>query len=214
MHTLECIRTRRSIRSYEDKPVEWDHVANIVDAGRLAPSAGNLQNWKFIIVTDEGVRKKIAEACSKQMWMQRAPVHIVVLGEPEKASRFYGNRGERIYTIQSCAAAVENMLLAAHSLGLGACWVSSFSDSAIRKTVNAPEHVVVQAIVTVGYPDEIAEVPPKSRIEQLTYFERWWNRRRVPPYGYYSMRVEQKVKSGKKFLEKVAKKVKEFKRHP
>lgn len=85
MDVEECIKTRRSVRKYKDKPVDWDSIARILDAGKFAPSAGNIQNWKFIVARKDDVRKKLAEAAFDQDWMGEAPVHIVVVGEPEKA---------------------------------------------------------------------------------------------------------------------------------
>ena len=117
MEVFEAIRTRRSIRKYKDKPVPFDDIVTIMQAGKYAPSAGNLQNWKFIHVKTDEKREAIAKACMGQDWMEQAPVFIVVIAEPEKAERYYGTRGARLYTIQGCAAAIENMLLTDHSLG-------------------------------------------------------------------------------------------------
>ena len=105
MEVLECIKTRRSIRKYLDKPLPWELIANVMEAGRYAPSAGNLQNWKFIAVMSEGRRKAIAEASLQQYWMEQAPVHIVICSEPEKGEMHYGKRGKENYTIQNSAAA-------------------------------------------------------------------------------------------------------------
>ena len=203
MDTLECIKTRRSVRKFKDKAVEWEKVVNILHAGRLAPSAGNLQNWKFIAIREEENRKKIAEAALQQKWMEKAPVHILIIAEPEKAQRFYGVRGERLYTIQNCAAVAENMLLAAHAQGLGACWVSAFDEDTIRRAVNLPEDAIAHAIIVIGYSDENPVMPPKARIEHITYIERWWNRRKIAPYGWYSLYVEKGAKDAGKFLKKM-----------
>ena len=119
MNVFECIRTRRSIRKYKDKPVPWDSIVEILQAGKYAPFAGNILNVKLIVVKSEDKRKAIAEACLQQYWMQDAPIHIVVVGEPEKAERYYGVRGSRLYTIQGAAATVQKMLLTANSLALG-----------------------------------------------------------------------------------------------
>ena len=113
MDVFEAIRTRRSIRKYKDKPVPWDNIVTIMQAGKYAPSAGNLQNWKFIYVKTDDKRSAIAKACLGQEWMEIAPVFIVVVAEPEKAERHYGTRGARLYTTQACAAAIQNMLLIA-----------------------------------------------------------------------------------------------------
>src|SRR3989344_3339992 len=111
MDIFEAISTRRSIRKYKDKQVPWDNIVTIMQAGKYAPSAGNLQNWKFIVVKSDAKRKAIAKACLQQDWMEQAPILIVIVGEPERARMYYGARGARMYNIQGCAAAMENMLL-------------------------------------------------------------------------------------------------------
>lgn len=172
---LDIIKSRRSITSYLPRPIEWEFVSRVCDAARHAPSCGNLQNWRFIVVTDPAKRKAIAEASMQQYWMIQAPVHIVVCAEPEKAERYYGLRGERLYTIQNCAAAVMNILLEAHSLGLGACWVGAFDEEMVKRTIRAEEFVRPQAIVTLGYAAEIPPKPPKYPLNAMVYLERWRN---------------------------------------
>ncbi|MAG91378.1 hypothetical protein CMO83_01755 [Candidatus Woesearchaeota archaeon] len=218
MDVFDCIRTRRSIRKYKDKPVPWDNIVEIMQAGKYAPFAGNIMNCKFIVVKDEAKRRSIAECCAQQYWMQDAPVHIVVVGEPQKADRYYGTRGVRLYTIQGIAAAVENMLLTAHSLGLGACWVGAFDEDEIRRNCNLPEDVNVQAIVTIGYADEYPEMPPKLRIEHAMYFEKWWGRIEGPKtgLGMWSPVIKKQVtethKNIKKAIGRVKKKLKKKKK--
>lgn len=211
MEVFECIRTRRSIRKYKDKQVPWDNIVTIMQAGKYAPSAGNLQNWKFIVVKDDDKRKAIAEASLQQWWMEQAPIHIIVCGEPEKAERFYGARGRRLYMIQGIAAAIENMLLTAHSLGLGACWVGAFDEDEIRRLLSLPEQADVHAIITIGYADEKPEMPTKFRIEHMMFFEKWWGRLEPPKthIGWWSLYNERMVKEGKKLIKKTGKKVKE-----
>lgn len=204
MEVFDCIRTRRSIRKYKDKPVEWDKVVTILEAGRLAPSAGNLQNIKFIVIKDQETRKKVAETALNQKWMEKAPVHIVVCSEPEKSKRFYGIRGERLYTIQDCAAAIENMLLTAHSLGLGACWVGAYEEDALRRVINPPEQAVTHAIITLGYADEEPVMPAKNRIEHFVFLDKWGQRKKVPlsSAGWWSVRVKKVVDDTKKSIKK------------
>ena len=209
MEVFECAITRRSIRKYKDQPVEWDKVVNILEAGRLAPSAGNLQNFRFIVVKDEETRKKIAEAALNQTWMIKAPIHIIVCSEPEKTKRFYGVRGERLYTIQDCAAAIENMLLTAHSLGLGACWVGAYEEDAIRRLMNLPEQGITHAIITIGYADEKPVMQPHHRIEHLVFLEKWGQRKKVPlsSSGWWSVRVKKAVDDTKKSISKIGQKL-------
>ena len=183
MNIFDIIRTRRSIRKYRDKPVEWEKSVEILQAGKYAPFAGNIFNVKFIVVKNDAKRAAIAEACLQQYWMQDAPIQIVIVGEPEKAERYYGTRGARLYTVQGAAAAAENMLLTSHSLGLGSCWVGAFDEEEIRRICNLPEHVNVQAILTIGYADEQPTPPPKYRIEHVMFFEKWWGRIEGPKTG-------------------------------
>lgn len=211
MEVFDCIRTRRSIRKYKDKQVPWDNIVTIMQAGKYAPSAGNLQNWKFIVIKDDDKRKAIAEASLQQWWMEKAPIYIAVCGEPEKAERFYGSRGRRLYMIQAIAAAIENMLLTAHSLGLGACWVGAFDEDKIRRLLSLPEQADVHAIITIGYPDEKPEMPTKFRIEHMMFFEKWWGRVDPPKthIGWWSLYNERIAKEGKKLIKKSGKKIKE-----
>jgi len=118
MDTFDAIKKRRSIRKYLDIPVEWYKITKILEAGKQAPSSGNLQTWRFIVVTDKKIRRELAEASLQQYWMESAPVHIIVCSEVGIAKQFYGLRGERFYSIQNSAAAIQNILLAAYSLNL------------------------------------------------------------------------------------------------
>ena len=208
MDVLEAIRTRRSIRKFKDKQVPWDYIVQILNAAKYAPFAGNILNSKFLVVKDEDRRIGLAEACTEQHWMALAPIHIVVVGEPEKAERFYGARGARLYTIQGGAAAIQNMLLAAHTLGLGGCWVGAFDEEEIRDICGLPEHLIVQAVVAIGFPDENPAPPPKYRIEHMMFFNKWWSRIEPPKTGLgdWAPSVEKLVKESSKIVKKKSKK--------
>ncbi|MBR9690356.1 nitroreductase family protein [Candidatus Woesearchaeota archaeon] len=171
MDAIECIMTRRSVRKFMDVPVEKNKLGIILEAGAHAPSAGNIQNWKFFYVRRPDLKKAIADACQQQNWVATAPVIIVVASEPEKAARYYGVRGERLYSIQNCAAVAENMLLATHALGLASCWIGAFSEESVNRTLNMGEKFRPQIILPIGYPDEQTPEPMRLRIEQLVIFE-------------------------------------------
>lgn len=204
METLDCIESRRSIRKYLDIPIEFEKVGNILNAGRLAPSAGNLQDWKFILVTERDLRKQLAEACQQQLWMETAPVHIVVCSQPVKTERMYGKRGQELYSIQNCAAAVQSMLLAAHDQGVGACWVGAFEDHMVRRILSMPDSARPMAIITLGYPDEEPPVPHKYTVDNVTYIERWGNRIKdfAAFVGYYSQHVAKAAIAGREMLQR------------
>jgi nitroreductase len=209
MDVFDCIRTRRSVRRYKDQPVEWDKVITVLEAGKFAPNAGNISKFKFIIVRDEALRRQLSEASFNQSWMADAPVHITICSEPVKSKRFYGVRGQRLYTIQDCAAAAENMLLAAHSLGLGACWVGAFDESKVRIIHHLPETIQAHSIITIGYPDETPEMPPKYRIEHVVFLDKWGRKKNIPfsSMGWWSARWEKGVKDAAKGIKKQVKQV-------
>jgi nitroreductase len=208
METLECIESRRSVRKYLDLPVEFEKIGNILNAGRLAPSAGNVQDWKFILVTEHDLRKQLAEASMQQYWMEGAPVHIVVCSQPAKSDRMYGKRGHELYTIQNASAAAQNMLLAAHDQGLGACWVGAFSDTMVKRILSISEGAKPLAIITIGYADEEPKHQSKYTVDNITYIERWGNRIKdfAAYVGYYSQHVAHGAVAAKsamkKFLDK------------
>ncbi|MFH1916349.1 MAG: nitroreductase family protein [Nanoarchaeota archaeon] len=175
MDVLECIRTRRSIRKYLTKPVEFDKILVICEAGHNAPSAGNLQNWRFIILTDKEIIQKLPQHCLNQDFIA-APVVIIVCSENEDMEKHYGIRGSRLYAVQNCAAAIENMLLAAHAIHLGACWIGAFDEEKIGEICQIPKHARPQALLTIGYP---AEDPPTKRLrkfEDVVHFNTYNNK--------------------------------------
>lgn len=180
MDILELIKTRRTIKDFLPKFVEWDQISKVLDAARHAPSAGNLQNWKFIVVIDHELRKQLAEAALQQYEIINAAVLIIVCAEPEKVERYYGLRGERLYTVQNCAAAIQNMLLEAHSLGLGTRWIGAFDEETLKTLLNIPEEIRPQAIIALGHPKEIPPKPPKLPLESVVYFNQWRCRIRDP----------------------------------
>src|SRR3989338_10603420 len=96
---LDIIKSRRTIKNFLPKFVDWDKISRIIDAGRHAPSSGNVQNWKFIVIFEPDMKQKLAEAAYEQYEISLAGVLIIVCGEPEKTERYYGFRGESFYTL-------------------------------------------------------------------------------------------------------------------
>jgi len=180
---LELIKSRRTIKHFLPQFVSWDSVSRVIDAGRHAPSSGNIQNWKFIVVYEPDQKQAIAELCYEQYELAQAGVLIVVCAEPEKAERYYGLRGDRLYSVQNCAAAVQNMLLEAHSLGLGSAWIGAFDEDALKEVCSIPEEIRPQVIVALGYAREVPPKPPKYPLETLVYFGGW--RRKIKDPAKY-----------------------------
>ncbi len=177
---LELIKSRRNIKYFLPKFVSWEKIARVIDAGRHAPSSGNIQNWKFIVIFEMSQKQEIAGACYDQYEIIQAGALIVVCNEVDKVERYYGVRGERLYGIQNCAAAIQNMLLEAHSLGLGSRWIGGFDEEAIKSQLGIPEEIRPQAIVALGYPKEIPPKPQKYPLESIIYFRKWRSKLRDP----------------------------------
>lgn len=172
-HVIEAIKHRRSIRSYLDVPVEWDKIVTCVEAGMMAPSAGNLQIWRFVVVRNPDKRKLVAEACLQQYWMQQAPVHIVIFAKLTREEQFYGIRGTRLYSIQDCAMAAMNIMLAAQDLGLGTCFVSALEEEAMSRIFKLPDDVRPQGVITLGYTGDKPDAPSRFRVETLIGIEKY-----------------------------------------
>ena len=172
MELFEVIKERRSVRAFLDSPVEEEKIGKLLDAARWAPSAGNVQPWEFIVVKKEDTRKKLANAALGQRFIAQAPVVIVACANPERSKRRYGYRGE-FYSQLDTAAAVQNLLLAAHSLGLASCWVGAFNEDEVKELLKIPEHVKVIAILPIGYPAEKPSPPHRFEINQIVYPEEY-----------------------------------------
>lgn len=215
MDTMTAIATRHSIRRYKDIPIPIELIGKVVQAGTFAPTSGNIQDYRFIIVRDLAKRKALATASLQQFWMEEAPVHIVVCNEIKKAKQYYGLRGERLYAVQNCAAAVENMLLAAHALGLATCWVGGFDEDLVKSAIGIPPYARPHAIVTLGYPNEDPNPPLKYKLENITYLEGYYNRITNMPVvlGEYSKVIEKTVKGATKHIDKHATNIYEKSKH-
>jgi len=206
MDLPDAIFQRRSIKKYNPRPVEFDKVVDVVEAGMAAPSAGNLQICKYIVVVDQGKRQELAESSLQQMWMANAPVHIVVCAEVSKEKQMFALRGERLYAIQDCAASIQNLLLRATSLGLGTCWVGAFDENMVSRICGIPDDVRPQAIITLGYPDEFPEPKEKYPLAQFYFFEEWGGKitdiHRV--FRETSPEIASIVKKGKDIVSKIS----------
>jgi nitroreductase len=169
MEPLECIMSRRSVRRFTADPVDEDTLELLLRAAMSAPSAGNQQSWRFVVLDDRDARVRVAECSPYAKMLPDAGVGIVVCGETV---------GEKHpgYWVQDCAAAVENLLLAACALGLGAVWLGFHPNqeraSCCAEVLGLPDHVVPLAVVAVGHPAE--QKPPADRYDPLfVHRDRW-----------------------------------------
>ncbi len=169
MDVLAAIKARRSIRAYGAREVEKEKLNRVLEAGRLAPSASNRQDWKFIVVRDQETRKRLVEAAGGQKFLGTAPVVLVVCGtEPEKIMMC----GQPAYAIDA-SIALSFMILEACELGLGTCWLGHFDEKQVKEILGIPAGVRVVAMTPLGYPAESPAARPRKRLDEVVSYERF-----------------------------------------
>jgi nitroreductase len=163
MDLFEAIEKRRSIRKFKPHPIPQEDLKKILEAGRLAPSGGNRQPWRFIVVKNAETKKALAAAANNQMFIADADTVIVALGDPKASPTKlpYTLSATRIPYKQDPMIAVEHMVLAATALGYGSCWIGAFNEEEVKKILKVPNDLAVIALLPVGVPDE--NPPPKPR---------------------------------------------------
>jgi len=171
LDVFEAIKKRRSVRAYTSEEVTEKDVEKLIEAARLAPSAGNIQPWEFVIVTNAETKRRLSDAALHQTFIEEAPVVIIVCADVARSSWGYGSRGTNLYCLQDTAAATENMLLAAQALGLATCWVGAFHEDEVARVVNTPRNVRPVAIVPVGRPAEKPSARPKRSMREIVHYE-------------------------------------------
>ena len=169
MDALEAIRTRRSIRKYQNKPVPEKLVQEILAAAMMAPSARNGQPWQFVVLDQRGLLDEIPKFHPYAEMVAEAPLAILVCGDV----RLEGSPG---YWPIDCAAATQNLLLAAHALGLGAVWAGVYPREerieGFRRLLGLPDHVIPHSLVPLGYPAESRPSAPRYRADRIRH-NRW-----------------------------------------
>ena len=168
MDLYQAIKKRYSCRSYNSKPIETEKLERILEAARLAPSAKNLQDWRFIIVTDEQKRKELAIAANEQMFIATAPVVFVGCSNCDYTMR----GGQKISSID-VAIAMEHIALAATAEGLATCWIGSFNLEKVRKVLDIPKKIEVIELMPIGYPADKETHRPREPIDNIVCYEKW-----------------------------------------
>lgn len=163
---IDTIFSRRSIRKYTDEPVSEDDIKTLLEAAMAAPSASNNQPWHFVVVTERATLDALAEAHPYGKMLAQATLCIVVCGDPAISDCFQ----------QDCSAAIENLLLAATALGLGAVWLGAYPReervALARRILSIPENIVPVNLISIGHPAEEKE-PRTQYSEERVHRERW-----------------------------------------
>jgi nitroreductase len=147
---LTPIFERRSCRAFRSDAIPKEDLDRLLEAMRMAPSAGNCQPWRFLVVQSAEEREALAVAAFGQNFIADAPIVIVVCIDPARSSERYGSRGRELYVFQDTAAAVENLLIAATALGYGTCWIGAFDEAVAARALGLPKKLRPVAMVPVG----------------------------------------------------------------
>ena len=163
---LDIIKTRRSVRHFDGRPLPEDHMEQILEAGRWAPSGANVQPWRFIVVTRKDTLKAVAERCYYKLFKSRhvgeAGAVVVICADPDAGSATY---------ILDSAIAGTNMTLMATALGIGSCWIGAFEEPALRSILLIPEKMKIIALIAFGYEVGKASVPPRLPLSGIVHNE-------------------------------------------
>lgn len=169
MTFLELAQKRYSVRGYTEAPVSDEMLKQILEAGRLAPSAANFQPWHFIVVRDPAVKARLAEAYKKD-WFRNAPVIIVVCASPNQA---WTRQDGRNYAFVDAAIAMDHMTLCAADLGLGTCWIAAFDPAKVRNVLGLPGYVEPVAMTPLGYAAVPATPKKRKALSAIVHWDRW-----------------------------------------
>lgn len=163
MNVSEAIAVRRSIRKYDPRPIEPEKLRQVLEAGRLAPSGSNRQEWRFIVVTDPELRKRLAAACHNQQMVAEAPADLVVCATAV-SEMMCGQRSDGV----NGSIALSFMMLQATELGLGTCWLGAFSNEHVQQVLGITDAVV--AVSPIGYPAESPSPRPRKAFDEVVSF--------------------------------------------
>ncbi len=169
MGVLNQIKDRYSVRKYEDRPVEPEKLEAVLEAARLAPSARNVQEWRFVVVQDAAMRARLAEAAHGQTFVGEAPVVIACCAVD---THYVMRCGQCAHPID-VAIAIEHMALQAVEEGLGTCWIGSFHPDQVRALLDIPADIMVVELLTLGYPADSAPEKKRVPLSDIVSRETW-----------------------------------------
>jgi len=165
---LAVIRDRRSVRAYRPDELDEAQIEAMIEAIRWAPSAGNLQSREFIFVRNPALKRQLSDTTFDQDFVAQAPL-IIACCTDRNIEQHYGEGSEE-YSVQDVSASIQNLLLAIHGLGLGACWIGAFNQEQAGRLLDLPANLRALALISVGYPDEEPEVPERRSPEATARF--------------------------------------------
>ena len=172
MEIHRAIQTLKSTKNYLDKELDWAKLTDIVDAIRHTPSAGDIANWKIVIIREKKTKEAIAKVSADQLWIAGAPVLLIICNDQSEMKRMFKNKAD-FYSTQSCAAGIQNILLMANSIGVDYAWIRTFNADRIKSILKIPDDIKIDAMVTLGYADKREKGERKTPVRNIVYFEEW-----------------------------------------
>ncbi len=170
MDAMKAILERRSIRDYLPTPLERSEVEELVEAASFAPSAHNGQPWEFVFIDDREVLNALNEGRKYASMLLQAPGAFVVCAKFPEKPRLPKGQGVEYFCIQDSAAAIQNLLLAAHAKGLGTCWIGDFDEDVLRELLNIPQEYAPVAVIAVGYPKYTPNARPRRPVNEILHW--------------------------------------------
>ncbi len=165
---FETVRHRHSVRKYQaDMPVEPEKLHAILEMACAAPSAGDLQAYRIVVVKDATKRAKLAEAADGQAFIAEAPVCLVFCADPSRSETEFGSRGAELYALQDTTIAAAYAQLATVAAGLASTWVGRFNDEALRRILELDGALKPVALISLGYPAELPAPSPRRRMVEI-----------------------------------------------
>ncbi len=180
MEFRSLVESRSSVRTYQKKPVEEEKLNYVLECARLAPSWANGQCWRFVVIRDPDVRKKVAATSLLNRWLKTAPVILVACADPKES----GTRNGLHYFCVDVGIAFEHIVLAAADVGLGTCWLGAFDEKQVKTVLGIPKQIRVVALSPLGYPAKrtslfgkiiktIARSKRRKPLEDFVHYDHW-----------------------------------------
>lgn len=180
---MEAIKGRRSVRKYKEEEVQEEQIRQVLEAAIWAPSWGNTQCWRFVVVKEKTIKEKLADSLTARnpatQAVREAPVVIIGCGVKEKSGFYKGkpvtDKGD--WLLYDVALSFENLSLVAYSLGLGTVHIGAFNTEKVKEILCLPENIVPVIMTPLGYPEEIPSAPPRKPVDEVTYINRYEDRK-------------------------------------
>lgn len=171
MEMIQALAERRSVRKFAERPVDRETLEDLVEAACAAPSASNLQSWRFVMVTDADLVRKV-DLVSPGL-SGHPPVILVICSDLEEVARRGSAHSLEYGCMMDAAMAAENLMLRAVELGLGTCAIKSYNEAAVRKVLRLPETARIELLVTIGYPQGQPRCPARKPIQDVLFWNGW-----------------------------------------